>query len=133
MKKLICIIQGILQLFIGLPGIVFGMLLLIGPTGETIGMPLEFLANTPFDSFFIPGLILFSVIGIGNVCSSVLSFRKHQYAGYAGMIFGAGLVIWIFVQVLMIGLLIWLQPAYLVLGVVETALGIIVHKSVRRV
>ncbi len=128
MNKVIFRLEGILQLFIGIPAVVFGLLLIIDPSGGKIGLPIELIFNSPFKDYLIPGLLLFSVNGIGNVLSSVLSFKKSRYSGYTGAFFGTALVIWIIVQTVLVGFH-WLQPAYLILGIIELILGIAIYKQ----
>ena len=45
-------------------GIGGGLVLIISPTGELIGIPVSEFKNIPFNSYLIPGIILFSVLGI---------------------------------------------------------------------
>ncbi len=46
---------------------------------------------------------------VGHLVSAVLCFKLHRIAGFAGIFFGFGLIIWLFVQVNMIGGGSWLQ------------------------
>ncbi|TLX74608.1 hypothetical protein E9993_11860 [Labilibacter sediminis] len=50
--------------FLALGAIGGGVVLIISPSGELLGLPLSEFKNIPFDSFLIPGIILFSVLGI---------------------------------------------------------------------
>jgi len=50
--------------FLALGAIGGGGVLIISPTGELIGMQLTELRYSPFKSFLIPGIILFSVLGL---------------------------------------------------------------------
>ena len=50
--------------FQGLSGLLGGIRLVLDPTGESIQIPLSWLAGSPFDDYLIPGLILFFVLGI---------------------------------------------------------------------
>lgn len=50
--------------FLGLGALGGGGALIISPSGAILGMPLSLLENSPFDSFFIPGFILFTVLGL---------------------------------------------------------------------
>ena len=50
--------------FLALGAIGGGIVLIISPTGELIGMPLSEFKNIPFSSFLIPGIILFSILGV---------------------------------------------------------------------
>jgi hypothetical protein len=124
--------EGFLQMIIGVGAVIAGLLLMISPEGKILHMPLDMLKRSPFSNFFIPGLILFLVNGLGNVAAGILSFGRHACSGYAGMVFGLGLMIWIFVQVSMIGGGHWLQYLYFGLGVLQLALGILMQEALRK-
>jgi len=53
-----------LLLFLGLGAIFGGGILIISPSGKMFGMPLSMLDNSPFNNFLIPGIILFSLLGL---------------------------------------------------------------------
>ncbi len=129
MNKRIFLIEGIIQAFIGIGAVIYGLLLIIDPDGGKANMPLELLASSPFTSYLIPGILLFLVNGIGHIISSGLSFTMNKYAGYAGILFGFALIVWIFVQIIMIGYANWLQPFYLILGILELIFGILIYKQ----
>ena len=50
--------------FLAIGAIGGGVVLIISPTGELIGIPLSEFKNIPFNSYLIPGIILFSVLGL---------------------------------------------------------------------
>lgn len=50
--------------FLGLGAIGGGIILIISPSGELIGIPLSEFKNIPFNSYLIPGIILFFVLGV---------------------------------------------------------------------
>lgn len=60
------------------------------------------LANSPFRSFLIPGILLFTVIGLGQLAAAVFFLFRSRYQGYVSLFFSGALIIWLFVQVLMI-------------------------------
>jgi hypothetical protein len=130
MNKRIIIIEGIIQAFIGIGAVIYGLLIIIDPSGGRANMPLELLADSPFASYLIPGVILFLVNGIGHVSSAVLSFTMNRYAGHTGILFGLALIVWIVVQVLLIGYANFLQPFYLILGIFELIFGISMYRQI---
>lgn len=68
-------IIGILTL-VGLNGWIAGIGLFIFPDGRWIGLQLSWLNGSPFNSFRIPGLLLFLFIGVGCLFTAVgLLFR----------------------------------------------------------
>ena len=120
---------GVLQALIGIGAVAGGLMLVMDPSGETLGVPLELLADTPFAIFLVPGIVLFTVNGLGNLAGAVASFARHRYAGEAAMALGAFLVSWILVQVYWMSGFHWLHGLYLTLGVVEALLGWSVRRT----
>lgn len=114
---------GLLQLFIGLGGVAGGLILSLFPDGSGMGMTTAALANTPFPNFLIPGLVLLTTNGLGNLLGGVATLRRYRYAGEMALALGLFLTLWIIIQVGMIGLNHWLQPLYFVVGLVELWLG----------
>jgi hypothetical protein len=124
MNKFKIIFLGILQLFISLGAITGGLVLIISPDGSIMQLPAVLLDGTPFPNFLIPGLILFTINGLGHLLAGILCFRKSKLAGWSGIFFGFGLMIWIFIQVSLIGGGDPLQYTYFFLGLLESLLGI---------
>jgi hypothetical protein len=122
MKKYFYIL-GSLQAFTAIGAIPAGIGFLMDTTGKGMGASPEILADSPLDSFLLPGLFLVLVNGIANIAGAWLSFRKNMYAGHAGVLLGVALALWIIIQVAWISLSSILQPLYLVIGLVNTFLG----------
>jgi hypothetical protein len=129
MKKIVPVLEGIVQAFVALGALPCGVLLMLYPNGTVLKMPLSMLEDSPFTNFFWPGLILFAVIGIGHTAAAVMSFRRHRFSGLAGAVIGIGLMIWIFVQASMIGGGHWLQYLYFALGTAEVSLAVLLLKK----
>jgi len=127
MKNAIFISQGIIQILVSLGAIISGAMMIVAPSGALLQAPLDMLKGSPFQSFLVPGLILFLVIGVGQLLAGVLTLRRHRLSSYIGAIFGFGLMIWIFVQVNMIDGGHALQYSYFAVGVVETALAFLIQ------
>ena len=119
---------GILQALIGIGAVAGGLALLLDPSGQSLGLPLALLKKTPFASFLVPGIVLFTVNGLGSLIGAAASFTRHRYAGEAAMALGAFLVAWILVQVYWMSGFHWLHWLYLSLGIVEAVLGWSVRK-----
>lgn len=122
---------GILQLFISIAAIPAGLGFILDPSGGNLGMTTELIQNSPFGSYLIPGIILFTVNGIGSLLGSFVSFYKHKSAGMLSMVLGLVLIIWIIAQVYWMGLVSWLQPFIFVLGVMELILAIFLNNNQR--
>jgi hypothetical protein len=87
------------------------------------GVPLAWLDGTPFDNYFVPSLILFAVVGGSALLGSIAAFANLDAARTAALGAGAILMIWIAVQVTMIGYVSWLQPAVAITAVIVTWLA----------
>lgn len=125
-----------LLVFQGVSATPSGLLLVLDPTGGLMHMPLEMLKSSPFPNFLIPGLILSIVLGLGafGVLACVLTlpdwswlqrlnpFQDQHWAWAASAAFGLALMVWIIVQVLMIGLGAFIQVLYLAVGLAILAL-----------
>lgn len=112
-----------------------GAALMASPQGGVIKLPLSDLRGSPFDDFFIPGLILFVVLGLAPLLVAVALLRqpgsaaleaanpfRRQYWGWtAAGVIGVALVVWIAVQVTIIPFS-FLQPFYAAIGLAVIAL-----------
>jgi hypothetical protein len=62
-------------------------------------MTADWLVGSPFDSFFIPGLLLFSVFGVGSLVTVAAGALRSSLAPYLAFAIGVGQMIWITVEV----------------------------------
>jgi len=129
MNKILRRIKIGLQGFVAIGAIICGMLMMIFPGGVIKELPVSMLKGSPFSNFFWPGLMLFGIIGLGHAVALILSIRRHRLFGPAAAVMGLGLMIWIFVQVNMIGGAHWLQYLYFALGAGEVSLAVLLLKE----
>lgn len=122
---------GALQLFVGIGAAASGIGFILNPDGSNLGISVELLKESPFNDFLIPGITLLSINGLGSIIGSFFSFRRHFLAGKITMTLGCVMVIWISAQVYWINLISWLQPVFLVVGIIEIFLGFIVAQIIR--
>jgi hypothetical protein len=96
-----------------------GLILMLAPRGEILPLPLSALAGSPFDTYFVPGVILFGVLGFGPLVAARLAWTRNPVAPIAAFVVGAGLLIWVGVEVAIIGYSNEppLQAIYAILGV----------------
>ena len=66
----------------------------------------------------MPGVILFLVVGMGNLLAALLEARRVARSELVVSIAGAVLTGWIAVQLVMIRTFSWLQVVYFAVGVV---------------
>ena len=93
----------VLEILLSIGALGGGLVLMIAPRGEIIPLPLSALAGSPFDTYFVPGLILFAVLGFGPLVAARLAWLRHPLAPTAAFIVGAGLLIWVAVEIAIIG------------------------------
>lgn len=92
-----------LILFQGISGLFGGFALIIDQTGELLQMPLSMLEGSPFDTFLIPGIILLTVLGIFPMVVFYGLWKRSNWAWMGALTVSAALIIWIGVEIWMIG------------------------------
>lgn len=106
-----------LCLFTGLTAAAGGVGLL-SSNRDLRGPPVELLEHSPFDSFLVPGLLLFLVVGLGNLGAAALEARRIKGSELAVLLAGGALTVWIVTQLVMIRTISWLQLLYFLIGCV---------------
>lgn len=119
------VLLGALQAFIGLGGLYGGLMLVLDPTGSTLGMTVAVLARSPFPDFLVPGLALLAVIGVGHLVGAVATFASWRRAGDLAIGLGLFLASWIGIQALWIGLSSPFQAPFFALGLLEVLQGML--------
>ncbi len=117
------------HLFLGISASAGGGLMLLKPDGSLLGMDPEWLHGSPFNNYFLPGLILFTTVGLFPLFTAVGLLLKPAwgwanalniytdrhwawaYSLYAGII----VITWITVQLIMTHYF-WLQPIMIFTG-----------------
>jgi hypothetical protein len=100
-----------------------GAVLAVAANGA--GVPLKYLANSPFPSYAVPGFILGVVVGGTQFAAAVALLRRQPIALLLSAIAGFGMLIWIFVELAIIRQYSWLQSAYFALGALELILVLV--------
>jgi len=121
-------IQAGLQLFIGIGAVGGGFVLIMDPTGGTIGMPISFLAGSPFPNYLIPGLFLLIINGFGTLAGSVSTLKNFRYAGEIAIVFGIILMAWIVIQLIIIKSFSFFHPMYFAAGLIEAFGGFMLRR-----
>jgi hypothetical protein len=100
MKKLVKPLVMLLLLLNGVAAIYGGWQLMDHPDGSSLSLPLQYLSTTPFMDYRLPGILLFSTIGIYSIAlfSLILSGTEK----YAGLLLAQGIIlsIWIIAQLI---------------------------------
>ena len=114
-----------LEIFLGLGAVFGGGALLIAPDGHLLGMPAKLLAGSPFASYLVPGIILFTLVGLAPLLAAAITVRRHAFAPLAAVAVGLTLIGWVSVEMVVLaglGSLAW--ALYLVLGAGIASIGV---------
>ncbi len=118
----------LLFLFLGVSAIGGGGALIISPSGKLLGgLPVSILADSPFSNFLIPGIILFTILGLAPffIAFALVKKPKNKIADYFNVFkdmhwswtysiyVGFALIIWIQVETIYIQGTGWLQTFYM--------------------
>jgi hypothetical protein len=117
-----------LQLFTALMAIPVGLQLIANPDGAPLGLPQAWIDATPFGSWLVPGLVLLTMNGAGQLVAAALIVARHPLAPWLTGTLAIGLMVWIAVQMAMMPLNP-LQPIMLAIGAVE---GVVALAWLRR-
>jgi hypothetical protein len=107
--------------------LVFGALNAFG--GGYYGMagaedvPKEWLEGSPFDDYFIPGLVLFVVVGGSFLAAAIAVVVNLHVARVAALAAGAIVLGWLAVETATIGYVSWMQPATTIAGLLVLLLA----------
>ncbi|MBC8079097.1 MAG: hypothetical protein H7X86_02045 [Gorillibacterium sp.] len=129
----------VLQAFLGIGGVVGGLLLVVDPSGDLIMMPIDLLEHSPFPNFLIPGLILLVVLGIiPTLISYALArkpnwsfgdklniFKELHWTWAFSLYIGFALIIWITVEVYMLQEVSIVHLFYIALGLIIQAVTVL--------
>jgi hypothetical protein len=118
-----------LQVFISLTALIGGAKLVSDPSGNAVGIPLEWLSGSPFPDYSIPGWVLVIVIGLGHGAASLSSALGFRHLGRVAIVQGGLLAGYIAVEVWAVGFRVVLQPLYFMFGLAQIFLGIVIPRK----
>jgi CDP-diglyceride synthetase len=93
----------LLVLFQGLSGLAGGIGLVLDPSGKLLQIPINWLDNSPFNDYMIPGIILLIVLGVFPFITLYRLWVKMKWAWLFAFVLGIALLIWIGVEIIIIG------------------------------
>jgi hypothetical protein len=91
-------------------------------TADGLSMPKSMLADTPFSTFTIPGLILALVVGGTQSAAVWLLLARRRSALLWSAVAGFGMLIWIVTEIGFIHAMMYAQVIYLVTGLMQLIL-----------
>ena len=92
-----------------------------------IGAPITLLEGSPFLSFFLPGLFLFTVIGLGNLVSAFLLAKLSLLGKLCSMGMGFIMMLWIIIQCSIIKDIVALHVITFALGLLQLFYSLILR------
>jgi hypothetical protein len=113
----------LLLVVVSLNALAAGYSFITDPSGNGLGISTTYLEpSAPFDTYFIPGLVLFCVIGVWGAAVAVMAFTQSRH--YPFLVFAQGCILvgWIVIQLLMVTIF---HPLHLVIGLSGLALMIL--------
>lgn len=116
-------LAGALCVFTGVTALGGGVELMRWRTGAAWLPPLEILEKTPFDDYFLPGLMLLLLVALPNLVAGIRITRRHPREERSVLGAGALLTGWIVGEMLLLRTAEWLQIVYLAVGLLTLAVG----------
>jgi len=90
----------ILLFILGIGALGGAWMLMTDPSGETLGIPLALLQTTPFKNYLIPGILLFTFIGLLSLYVMALGLKKsNKYPLYL-IVQGGILFSWLTIELM---------------------------------
>ena len=108
-----------LSVFSGLSAVGGGIGMVVA---DGLSMPRSFLADSPFSTYLIPGLILCVVVGGPQILAAVLLIAKRESALLWSAVAGFAMLIWILIEIGVIHEFGWAQTIYVVAGLLQLVL-----------
>lgn len=123
---------------LAITGIYGGVALILDKSGANLELSTNLLESTIFNSYLVPGIILLILLGFfptltafglitrkkSRVANKINIYKKRHWAWTYSLYCGILLVLWIDIQVMMIGGGYILQSIYAILGVVIIVLAL---------
>lgn len=121
--RIIRTILAVLHIATGMGALAGGLAAILNPEAP-MGLAAESIPGFPFDSFLVPGIILFGLIGIGNLAAAVPVFLKRRWLGYSSGVLGCALMGWIVIQCFMLGSVVALHVIFFCIGAAKACLAL---------
>ena len=109
---------------LGIGAIAGGLMLVTAPDGSSMGFTTAMLAGSPFPDFLVPGLVLAGLFGIGSFVVAAMGIRNHPSAPFLAFAIGCAQMIWIAIELAVIGEFSFLHPTMFLVGAVIAAASV---------
>jgi len=112
----------VIHLFVGLGAMAGGLAAILNPI-DPLGAPLSLLEGSPFRSFLLIGLFLFTVLGLGNLLAALLVARFSVVGAPFSKKLGVLMMLWIVIQCVIISSVVALHIIFFVIGALQVVLA----------
>jgi hypothetical protein len=123
-------VLSLVLIFLALGTVGGGILLIQDPTGAVMQLEISWLVNTPFVNYFVPGLILLLLYGVGSLfllyalwelpkfplLTRLTRFTHEHWAWDFTVLLGVFLLVWLVVQFVVLPATSPIQPVMLVVA-----------------
>lgn len=118
-NRLIRIIAISLLLANGIHAMTTGYAFTIRPVWNLPGLTIPYL--TPFspENFFMPGILLFLILGLMSIIISIIALLRGAFYPYLISLQGVALLVWTLSQIIFLG---FLHPMLVVIGIISIML-----------
>jgi hypothetical protein len=113
-----------LHIFCGIGALAGGSAAILDPVNPMGMITTEVLQYSPFKDFLIPGLFLFTVLGLGNLLVAFAYIRKWNLRPWISGFFASAMVCWIVIQCLMLMAVEVLHVIFFLIGAVQGLLAL---------
>ena len=104
---------AVLLAFFALNAFAGGLYAMVGAKAVPVG----WLDGSPFSSYFVPGVFLFAVVGGTCALAAIAVLARWSLALELAALAGSIVMVWIAIQMAVIGFVSWMQPATACAGV----------------
>ena len=108
----------VIEVVTALLAIPVGLAFITDPSGRAMQLPQGWIEATPFGTYLIPGLYLVAVNGLAMLVAAALAIVRHPLAPWLTGALGAGMIIWIGVQIAVMPETMFLTWVFLAVGFV---------------
>lgn len=130
-KKTLIVLSVLLGL-LSIGALYGGGALIIAPSGKLLKMPLSNLGSAPFQDFLIPGIILFSILGVlpgiliyalfkkpqWPLFEKLNAFKDMHWAWTFSIYTTFALILWIHIEMIFLQTVYWMHTFYIVYALV---------------
>ena len=117
-------ISIITHFFVGTGALAGGTAAIVNPYDPMGVNSGELLKYAPFSDFLLPGLILFAIIGLGNITAGFMLFTKWTIRPITSGFFAVTLIFWIVVQCVILQSIAVLHVIFFMTGIFQGILSL---------